>query len=180
MNDQANKPRDNKNPAISAQAAREERRKARKRIPMSTPRAKMWVPDLPGYFCYWFNDTGGRLEQALAASFEFVNKEEVDINPGGVANDVSNNSGSDLGSRISMVVGTSETGGPLRAYLMKLPLEYREDDVAEQQDQRDEIMAAIAKGRLGVDKEEGGDGMQNRYVRQFKTRTSMGRQRSSE
>jgi len=118
----------------------------RERIPMGVPTLQLDRPNIKGFFCRWFNDEPGRIERVLAAGYEFVNPEEA---PGfGISEVTPGNS--DLGTRISRVVGVSDTGtGPLRAYLMKIRQEWYDTDQQTKQAELDKLDVAIAGGAIG-------------------------------
>lgn len=92
--------------------------KARKYIPLDTPWARLSHPNLPGYFCYWFNDVPGRLHRAKQAGYVHVSRQEVPFF-GDRDNDPSQKEG--LGDYVSTVVGQYDNGTPIYAYLMKIP-----------------------------------------------------------
>lgn len=116
----------------------------RKRIPLGSPGLRLPLPIIKGYFPRWFNDEVGRIEQALAAGYEFVAPEEAPE----LGSDIGG--GVDKVSRISRVVGLSDTGAePLRAYLMKLRQEWREEDDGVKQADLDKIDTAIRGGSIG-------------------------------
>ena len=111
----------------------------RRRIPMSVARRKMEVEALPGFHLHWFSDANVPL--ALDAGYEFVSKDEISLNQLGVGANHNMSGNTDMGSRISIIGSLSgPTGGPERAYLMKLKEEYRKEDVA--------AMAAVAAAPL--------------------------------
>lgn len=91
-----------------------------------------------GYHRHWFNDVPGRIERALEAGYEHVTDRE--------------------GKKVVSVVGTAEGGGPLQAFLMEIPQEWYDQDMAVQQAERDKVMAQIKEGKL-----EAKDG-DNRYI----------------
>lgn len=98
--------------------------------------------EIPGYHMHIFNDTPGRIEEALSAGYEFVSPSEI----GGVAaNVVSRNT--DLGDKVRFLVGTAEGGGGLYAYLMKIRQEWFEEDQSEQQRVNDRVDQAIRAGQ---------------------------------
>ena len=92
------------------------------RIPMSGSRKRMHVdPDLfPGYHIAWINDQKDLLYRAKRALYEHVTVNEI---PGWGNGDVDSANSTD--SLVSMKVG-----GDVTAYLMKLPIEYWEEDQA--------------------------------------------------
>jgi len=137
-------------PAESAEQRRERLRAEMSRASMSVPRMKMSVPELPGYVCYWFNDDQGRIERALTGFYEFVERHEVETHDFSLAGDSTKTGNQDMGTRVSMVVGTNEANQPMRAYLMKISEErYR---VAQEllQEQNDGISRALKRGTLGA------------------------------
>lgn len=111
-----------------------------KRIPFGSARQKMHVPPVPGYSLRWINDEGGRILQAQQGGYEFHYDPNIAI---GDAQEPS----TDLGTRISKIVG-KEDGRPIRAYLMKIRLEFYKED----QDAKEENLRvtddAIKRGKL--------------------------------
>lgn len=100
---------------------------------------------IPGYHLHIFNDTPGRIEQALEVGYTFVSPDEV----GGTStNVVSRNT--DLGDKVRFLVGTDGLN-PQYGYLMKLPQEYYEEDQKELQDRNDLSDKAIRSGKLNKD-----------------------------
>jgi len=152
------------NPANSADQRREIAVDARTRIPMSVPRAKLSSPDLPGFHTHWMNDYPGRLEQAIQAGYEFVSRDEAVLISPDLAGDPVG-SGTDLGSRVSLVVGEDKAGNPLRAYLMKIRLEWFQQDQADSQARVNEIDRTIRQGRQKVDGENNPEDIAARYVK---------------
>lgn len=121
-------------------------RQSRARIPFGVPRQKMSViADLPGYFLAWINDDGGRIEEAQMGGYEFTAREEIILCPG-----VTPGNG-DLGSKVSMIVGKTKEGGPMRAYLMKIRNEWKEEAREIIRDIRRKKMEAIKRGTMGLD-----------------------------
>ena len=146
------------NPANSQEDKLDASREMRTRIPMSVPRAKLTTPELPGFHCHWVNDYPGRILQASSAGYEFCSQDEALI----TINDLAGSAlgqGTDLGSRVSLVVGKNEDGSPLRAYLMKIRLEWYKEDQLAGQSQVDKIHEGMRQG-LPV----AGDAS-NRYVK---------------
>jgi hypothetical protein len=108
---------------------------------------KINVPEIEGYHLHIFNDTAGRIDAALSTGYEFVTPEEV----GGVGqNVVSRNT--DIGDKVRFLVGKSEDGGPMYAYLMKIRQDWYNEDQAAMQQRNNLVDEAIRKGRTpGVD-----------------------------
>lgn len=97
---------------------------------------------IPGYHLHIFNDTPGRIEQALNVGYEFVHPDEV----GGTAvNVVSRNT--DIGDKVRFLVGTDANNEPQYAYLMKLRQEFYEEDQNALQSKNDAVDAAIRGGK---------------------------------
>lgn len=132
---------------------------ARRRTSMSVPQMKMTVPDIPGYHTHWMNDDQGRIERSLRAGYQFVESDEVVMHDFSLAGDSTKTGNQDMGSRVSMVVGTKEGGAPARAYLMKIKIELWNADQKLQQEVNDNISRALRAGKIGTD---GGD---NAYVK---------------
>lgn len=157
------------NPANSASQKLENARQSRSRIPMSVPRAKLHTPEIPGFHTHWLNDYPGRILQAMDAGYSFVDSDQAVI----TSNDLAGSPigvGSDLGSRISVVVGKNEDGSPLRAYLMKIPNEYYKEDQTAAQDRVDQVHEAMRQGKQSVD----GDGS-HRYVKSVNMKSTYSR-----
>ena len=101
---------------------------------------------IDGYHLHIFNDTPGRIDQALNVGYEFVSPDEV----GGTAvNVVSRNT--DIGDKVRFMVGTAENNEPLYAYLMKIRQEFYDEDQESLQAKNDQIDEAIRGGRLTGD-----------------------------
>lgn len=101
---------------------------------------------IEGYHLHILNDTPGRIQTALDNGYEFVTPEEV----GGVStNVVSRNT--DLGDKVRYLVGRDESGGAMYAYLMKIRLEWYEEDQAALQRRSDMVDEAIRAGKVTKD-----------------------------
>ena len=102
---------------------------------------KLSHPPIPGFALRWVNDTDGglRMSKAIDAGFTFVNGPD--------------------GRRISRVVGVAATGGGLRAYLMKRPEEFSNEDRAALQEKRDALISqTLTQVREGLYPKLGPDG----------------------
>jgi hypothetical protein len=98
---------------------------------------------IEGYHLHIFNDSPGRIDQALQAGYEFVSPDEV----GGTAtNVVSRNT--DIGDKVRFLVGTDANNQPQYAYLMKIRNEFYEEDQNNLQARNDAIDTAIKGGKL--------------------------------
>lgn len=157
------------NPAKSQGDRIEEQ--AVRRIPMSAPQAKLATPSIPGFHLHWMNDVPGRLAQAKQGGYEFVLPEETQVNSRDLAGDSTLSGSTDMGTRVSVVVGQDEHGNPLRAYLMKIREEWYKQDQADQQNRVDDIDMAMRQGKQST----GGADATNRYVKAVNLKTSLNR-----
>lgn len=145
---------------VARETRQEETARARKeRVRFGSARQKLAVPDLPGFFLCWINDVGGRLIEAQNGGYDFVTTDEMkrigeNLSQAGWVTGTNAND-----TRVSVIVGKNEDGSPMRAYLMKLKQEWRDEDMADRQKEHDEIDAALRGGN--VNGEVGKDG---RYV----------------
>lgn len=96
-----------------------------------------------GWHLHIFNDTPGRVEEALKGGYEFVTSEEIGSTV--VNNVVSGNKA--LDDKVKFLVGVGEDGNGLYAYLMKTPTSDYEDDQALQQKRNDHIDNQIKSGK---------------------------------
>lgn len=96
------------------------------RKPFGSVDQKLAWPPRPGYHQHWFNDEPGRIHTAREAGYEHVENHD--------------------GRPVSRVVGVAQGGGPLLGYLMEIPQEWYEEDVARQQKIVDDKMNAIRRG----------------------------------
>lgn len=112
------------NPANAGGAAAEP--PARRRIPLSVPRRKLECTPIPGYVLYWFKESNITIAQQ--AGYDFVDNREVTLNQGveSSSSDLSGNT--DLGSRVSVLGGTTERGHPERLVLMKIREDWWRED----------------------------------------------------
>lgn len=124
-----------------------ERKQRDKRKSFNGTEGKLRIDhQIEGFHLHIFNDSPGRIEQALGVGYEFVNPNEV----GGTAtNVVSRNT--DIGDKVRFLVGTGEKGEPQYAYLMKIQQEFYEEDQAALQAKNDLIDQAIRGGKLTKD-----------------------------
>lgn len=145
------------NPGKSLENVNQEVHEERRRVPMSIPRAKLHCPDIPNYHCHWFNDTPGRIQQAVSAGYEFVLDSEVNISHNSIGSAVSSHGNTDFGGKISLVVGKGDNGEGLRAYLMKIPEKYFLEDQKVLEVRNDQIEQAIRQGSIGADQDSNND-----------------------
>lgn len=123
------------NPALSIT----ERRRPPRRS-LSSARQKLQTPSIPGWHCHWFKEENVPL--AMDAYYEFVDKGEVSLNQLNVSLGGESN-GTDLGSRVSLIADKTESGTPVRAYLMKIKDEYWLEDQKDIETRNMQIMSAI-------------------------------------
>lgn len=102
---------------------------ARERVPFGGARPKLDVGveslRASGYHVHWFNDEDSRLLDAEAAAYTFVTYGDLD-KVGAQRDEATREARAD--ERVPpRKVGTID-GAPLMAYLMKIPLEYFEQD----------------------------------------------------
>jgi hypothetical protein len=98
------------------------------RVPFGDAELSMAWPEIPGFRLYWFNDVPGRLLRAKRAGYEHVEDGH--------------------GKPVSLVVGKGEKSGGLIAYLMKLPIEWYEDDLRRKNNLEAEKIEQIKAGKL--------------------------------
>lgn len=123
-------------PAVEAERAGLGQRPARK--PFGALEQKLNYPAREGFHRHWFNDAPGRVQRAQEAGYDHVKGDD--------------------GKNVSRIVGTAEGGGAMLGYLMEIPEEWYQADMAAQQEIVNAKEAAMRRGDL--DKQEG-DG---RYV----------------
>lgn len=99
------------------------------RVPFGNFEQKLAYPTREGYRRYWFNDDPGRLQKALEAGYDHV------FDP-------------ILKQNVQRIVGRAESGGPLVAFLMEIPQEWFEDDMAAYQKIIDEKEAGYKRGSV--------------------------------
>ena len=122
--------------------------KRNKRVPFGVARTKLAIEQtLEGYHMHWVNDTPGRIGQAMAGDYTFVDPKEINLD-------------STRDNKVTVLVGTQEDGSPMNAYLMKIPLEFYYDDQEAGQKPLDQIDNAIRGGQLSAP----GDSSAGRYV----------------
>lgn len=99
------------------------------RIPFGNFTQKLAYADREGYRRYWFNDEPGRVHRAREAGYDHV------FDPIQKQN-------------VQRIVGRNESGGPLLAFLMEIPQEWFEEDMAQYQKIVDEKEAAYKRGQV--------------------------------
>jgi len=144
------------NPANSLPVA--EKRATPKRIPMSVPQAKLAVPEIPGYHQHWF--TSDRVARAQQAGYSFVDPDETDTS----LLEIAGGENQDMGTRVSAYAGTEidpRDGQPKRLYLMKIPLEFWNEDQRNLERRSESMLDAL---RAGVPATNPGADNSNRYI----------------
>lgn len=106
--------------------------KRRRRAKVGGHALKLLAPTREGYVRRWVNDDGNRIAEAGELAYEYV--EDPDTKS------------TDVGSRISRLVGTKANGEPLRAYLMETPKELYAEGFAEKEAHNRQIDEAISAG----------------------------------
>lgn len=105
--------------------------KRRRRAKMGQHAMKLLAGARPGHTRRWFNDDGNRIAEAGELGYDFVSTDEKST---------------DVGSRVSRLVGTKANGEPLRAYLMETPDELFAEGLAEKEAHNRQIDDAITAG----------------------------------
>lgn len=95
----------------------------------------------PAYHAHWMNDVPGRIETAIDNGYEFVTYGE--IKSVGV--------NYDLTDKVKRLVGKTESGEPMYAYLMKIHMDWYEEDQKSIQGRIDQIDQSIKSGRNSDD-----------------------------
>ena len=104
------------------------------RVPMSGRRLRMEIPESmkePGYFYYWFNDNNDDIQRAIAAGYEHVSRTGASVG------------GRDVDSATSDGIMSMSVGKGVTAYLMRQPMEFREEDVAARDRHIDDVERTI-------------------------------------
>lgn len=119
----------------------------RKRVPMNNARRKLEVPEIAGFVTYWFRED--RIPEALDAGYEFADTSEISTNQfsPGASQDITGSV--DMGTKVS-VIGTrvTETGKPGRAYLMKIRIEWYNEDRQMIAGKNAQIIGSVFKGEV--------------------------------
>lgn len=113
----------------------------RERVPFGTVEQTLAYPNRPGYRRYWFNDTPGRINRAKQAGYSHV------IDP-------------DTGNPVARITGQTEKGDGQNSFLMEIPMEWYQEDMERQAQERERALNDIRNGRAG----QGAD--DNRYIPQ--------------
>lgn len=104
----------------------------RRRASVGGHTLKLSAPVRHGYVRRWVNDDGNRIAQCEELAYEFVHEDGIET--------------TDVGSRVSRLVGTKANGEPLRAYLMETPEEEFRAGLSEKEAHNRQIDDAIRQG----------------------------------
>lgn len=118
------------NPANSLAERQQNTTARRRRIPMNMVTRKLETPELPGFYLHWVNGEPDRIARAINAGYDFVKKDEMPGYTLELGDQTGIKGDGDMGDRISHIAGGTATDGQaLRLYLMKLPQEFRDEDL---------------------------------------------------
>ncbi len=142
----------------------------RKRIPMSVPVQKLEVPEMAGYHLHWFRGENARISRALDGGYEFVKSGELALNNVSLGGDSAESGNTDMGSNVSIAEGSGVGGDgqPLRMVLMKIKLEWYEEDQRLMENRNEQVAASLRGGLLGSENDAQGD-TAKRYVDKART-----------
>jgi len=167
------------NPANNLAERQENTTARRRRIPMTMATRKLEVPEIPGFYLHWVNGEPDRVARAINAGYDFVQKDELP----GYSLELGDKTGiggdADMGDRISQIAGGTATDGQaLRLYLMKLPMEFREEDLKSRDEEAEKVIQALyndpnAHGVSGQDNDR-------RYVSEMSAKRGRARQPQSQ
>jgi hypothetical protein len=111
------------------------------RVPMSEIRQRLQVPEIPGWRLYWFKDEN--IPAAVDAYYEPVKRNEISTNPIGIGQSACDSGNTDLGTNVSIIAGQNAAGQPVRLNLMKLKMEYFQEDQKALERRNSMILEAI-------------------------------------
>lgn len=135
--------------------------------PLGSARLNLEVPAISGYQLRWFRGTPARLQRAQAAGYTFVERDEVELNDFDLAGG-DEGTGTDLGSRVSVIAGGSEGDQAARLYLMKCPQELADYGKQFQRKTVDATVESLRGVGSASNGETGGD-FSKRYLKQADT-----------
>lgn len=162
--------------ANSLRAFTEQAVAERKRIPMSVPRARLQCAPILGYHLYWARETD--VEQFLEAGYEFVSRRETRVNyRDRVAGPAQADGNQDLGDRVRVWGGKDDDNRPYYHVLMKIRLDWYEQDQQLLRNHNAKILQAIFRGEMVIDTDADGKSVgdtSNRYVDKERTSFSKG------
>lgn len=118
----------------------------RERVPFSANRKRLQVDrKFDGCVIRWFNDQDDRVQRALDAGYEFVDRDDVKQ----VGDKDVTNGNTDMNSKVSRVVGRTAENKPIRAYLMKIRKDWYDQDQSLKQEKNALVDEAIRAGKAG-------------------------------
>ena len=136
-----NTPRRSRSDERSPEARREARQR---RVQIDGLNLELSVPEFkqPGYTLLWADEvkTQGYYEEGA----EYVQRDEA-----GIIGDGPVSGNTDIGERVSRVVGHDKRGNPRTNVLLKMKTEWYEQDQAQRQRINESIDEAISRGELG-------------------------------
>jgi hypothetical protein len=103
-------------------------RHRRTRKPFGSQQQKLAWPPIEGFHLHWFNEEPGRIERAKEAGYEHV----VDAD----------------GKSVHRIVGVGRDNKGMNAYLMKLPQDWYDEDMAIEQQKPDAVDKSIEHGEV--------------------------------
>lgn len=116
-----------------------------RRIPMSVPRRKLEVSEIPGFHLHWFKEPN--VGWALQGGYTFVESREMSVTQTNVGGDSETSGNQDLGSRIRVMSAITEGANPEYFVLMKTRQEWFDEDQREIAKRNMEIMRAIFRDK---------------------------------
>ena len=114
----------------------------KERIPMGLPTMKLTTKEKKGVHTHTINDKGDRLQRALDAGYRFVLKDDAVLGNG------QEDGNTDLGSYVSVGVGTDDRGNVIRGYKMEIDIDLYNEDQKAKQDIIDRQEGLIKAGKF--------------------------------
>lgn len=125
------------NDAVKTEVSRRPTKETRR--PFGSQVQKLAYEARAGFHRHWFNNSPGRLDTALAAGYTHVEDKD--------------------GRKVQRVVGVNEAGDALFGFLMEIPEDWYQEDMARQQGEIDKTDSAIKTGNVA-----GTPGVDGRYI----------------
>lgn len=132
------------NPGLREESGGAPRLPERKRIPMSVPRQKLQVAELPGFHLHWALES--RIPSYLQAGYDYVHSDEVHLNQSSVGTDSTISGNQDMGTRVRVVAGVGADGNAEYHVLMKLREDWYNQDARELETRNAKILEGIFRG----------------------------------
>lgn len=98
-----------------------------RRVPLGSHQLRLGGDPIPGFYTRWINDVHGRVDRAKRAGYTHVTDMQ--------------------GNPVWRPAGEAKDGGGLRAYYMKQPIQFREEDNKARSARNDEIDHTITRGK---------------------------------